>query len=362
MYLSPMPHITRGRCHVFFAFEIARSIDLDACERALRDVTARQRLRQTRRAPQSFQYRPAPLRVRLEAEAVTIGPWTTQPGLDAVLFDFGAISVAFTLSLEGPLETLAGLSEAVSEHAVLRDQAREHVRGLMDQLGTALERPALGTLVEDYLVFQIDTFAEPLSADALCREEAPVIACILRSSATPLSGQEIEDVGSSRVSYAPGDATVVDWNAALIYDPDGDESRAILEFANVQLLEMRHLDEELDLALERAYQALSHRPGFFTARAGELAWVGEMQVDAALLFERVTNALKLFGDQFLGRLYRTVSHRFHLADWDASIARKLETIQNLYQKLFDRASARRMEVLEWIIIILIAVSIVLSVH
>ncbi len=357
-----MPHIARGRCHLFFAFDIAQSIDLDACERALRATTERQRLRQTRRAPQSFQYRPAPLRVPLEAAPVAIGDWSTRPGLDAVLFDFGAVSLAFTLPLEGPLESLPALSDALAEHAALRDLARERVGDLMDRLGNALERPALGTLVEDYLVFQIDGFTEPLPADALCRDEAAVIARILRASPGPLSGQEIEDVRSARLSYGPGDATVVDWNAALIYDPDGDESRAILEFANVQLLEMRHLDEELDQALERAYQALSHRRGLFAGRASELGQVGGMQVDAALLFERVTNALKLFGDQFLGRLYRTVSQRFHLADWDASIQRKLETIENLYQKLSDRAGARRMEVLEWIIIILIAVSIVVSIH
>ncbi len=73
----------------------------------------------------------------------------------------------------------------------------------------------------------------------------------------------------------------------------------------------------------------------------------------------MNNALKLLGDQFLARLYRKTSERFHLAEWDATIIRKLETLNSIYGKIADRATSRRMEVLEWIIIILIAVSILL---
>jgi uncharacterized Rmd1/YagE family protein len=73
----------------------------------------------------------------------------------------------------------------------------------------------------------------------------------------------------------------------------------------------------------------------------------------------VNNALKLLGDQYLARVYRLVSQRFHLAEWDASILRKLQTLESIYEKLADQATSHRMEVLEWIIIILIAVSILL---
>jgi uncharacterized Rmd1/YagE family protein len=83
-------------------------------------------------------------------------------------------------------------------------------------------------------------------------------------------------------------------------------------------------------------------------------------VDGALLFERVTNTLKLLGDQYLARVYRLVSQRFHLEDWDASILRKLETLESIYGKMSDRAGTRRMELLEWIIIVLITISIAVS--
>jgi len=66
------------------------------------------------------------------------------------------------------------------------------------------------------------------------------------------------------------------------------------------------------------------------------------------------------GDQYLARVYRLASQRFHLEEWDASILRKLDTLNSIYGKMSDQAATRRLEMLEWIIIVLIAVSIGVS--
>ncbi len=156
----------------------------------------------------------------------------------------------------------------------------------------------------------------------------------------------------------------IDWNAAFLFGSDMEDVRTVLEFANVELLEMRHLDQQLDVALDQAYDALSKQPKLrlslpqsYDARSNTIA---QMQVDSAILFERVTNTLKLVGDQYLARVYRLISHRFHLEDWDASILRKLQTLDSIYGKMTDRASTLRMEFLEWIIVVLIAISIGIS--
>jgi hypothetical protein len=165
----------------------------------------------------------------------------------------------------------------------------------------------------------------------------------------------VGEATSSVVSYTPGDAAVIDWNAALLLGPEMEDVLAVLEFANVELLEMRFLDGQLDRALERAYAATGRRVyAFIGGHAGSLREVAGMQVDSAMLFETVNNTLKLLGDQHLARVYRTCAERFHLPDWDASILRKLGLLEGLYEKLNDRQTTRRMEVLEWIIILLIA--------
>jgi hypothetical protein len=137
----------------------------------------------------------------------------------------------------------------------------------------------------------------------------------------------------------------------------------VLEFANVELLEMRILDEQLDTALDKGYEALTRTPRLVPlpgVHDQDTTYIAQLQVDGALLFERVTNTLKLLGDQYLARVYRLAAQRFHLEDWDASILRKLDTLESLYDKMSNRATTRRMEVLEWIIIVLIALSIAVS--
>lgn len=115
--------------------------------------------------------------------------------------------------------------------------------------------------------------------------------------------------------------------------------------------------------VRRAYGLLlpgRARPLRIVGRAqSALAELAHLQLEGAVLFEQVTNALKLVGEQFLARVYRLVSQQFRLAEWDAGISRKLATLDSLYAKTADRAASRRMEVLKWIIIVLIALSMLL---
>jgi hypothetical protein len=172
----------------------------------------------------------------------------------------------------------------------------------------------------------------------------------------------VTDALSHCISYGNDDVVILDWNAALVVDKEPEDILTVLEFANVELLEMRFLDQRLDDALTLAYDRLSKqsRKWFqFRGNPSGLRDISQWQVDNAILFEGVNNALKLLGDQYLARLYRLMAERFHLTDWDASILRKLQTLEGIYQKVSDQVVHHRMEVLEWIVILLIALEIIL---
>ena len=356
--------VKKGLCYALFAYEVGLVIKLDEAERRITAMTERFRLKRTRRAPHYFEYRPAPLRVTLEMDPLTFGEFRAGASVDMVLYDFGAVSVAYHIPLEGPFPRLLDLSEALYDNPHLLADSRNRVEHLLTSIRDAVERPSISDSVEDYVIFQVEECAPALTGDALYATHAPEIARILRCERVPLSEQEVTDAISCRICFGKDDTTVIDWNAALLFGHDTDDERAVLGFANVELLEMRHLDQQLDDALDQAYEALSRRraewfrwPGAFDADRSRIA---QLQVDSAILFERVTNALKLVGDQYLARVYRLASQRFHLERWDASILRKLETLNSIYGKMSDQAATRRMEVLEWIIIILIAVSIAVT--
>jgi hypothetical protein len=355
--------VAEGRCHALFAYDVGLAIDLDEAERRITALTERAAIRHKRRAATYFQYHPAPLRVMQESPALTVGRYRTTGGVEAVLYDFGAVSVTYRFALDGPVGDLIELNARVHDHPDLLADARRRVEELVAAIHPAVTRPHVTDFVEIYAVFHIVRFDGLTAPAALYTSHAPEVAQLLRAETVALSQQEVEDATTCRISFGADDVTLVDWDAALVFDRDADDTLAVLEFGNVELLEMRSLDQRLDDGLDQAYDALSRGtwqwlpiPGL---SRGELRTVGRMQVDSAVLFEGVNNALKLLGDQYLARLYGLVARRFHLAEWDASILRKLATLESIYQKMADRVSNVRLEILEWMIVFLITVSIIL---
>jgi hypothetical protein len=359
----PALHIHQGTCYALFAYDVGWSIDLAEAERRITAGTERGRLRHKSRAPQYFEYRPAPLRLMQEGGAFSIGASQSSPTVELMVYDFGAVTITYRFPLEGPAEALLDLSESLYENESLLAKSRSRVEHLVHVLEAAIERPKIADEVEDYVIIAIDSYTSAFGPTPWHGGEAE-LARILRGERTMLSDQEIADAMSCRISFSREDAALIDWHAAVLFGKDMNDVRAVLEFANVELLEMRILDEQLDRALDEGYEVLTRKPGRMPALPGsfeaDTTHIAQLQVDAALLFERVTNTLKLLGDQYLARVYRLASQRFHLEAWDASILRKLQTLESIYGKMSNRASTRRMEVLEWIIIVLIAVSIAVS--
>src|ERR1051325_8321321 len=356
--------IQRGLCYAIFAYDAARSIDLAAAERRTHEESQRPTIAHKRRTPSYFEYRPPPLRLIQDAQTIALGRFATRAGADLTIYDFGAVSVVYTVPIEGPFEDLLLLSEELYDNESLLSDSRLRVEEMLQRIGDAAARPHSSPVAEDYVVFHVERWAESWDAELFCSKHAREIAQILRAERQALSDQEVEDALSARVSYGLEDVTVVDWNAALLIDREGEDVRGVLEFANVELLEMRYVDQKLDRALDQAYATLSRRSWSlaraFASSGADLRSLTELQVDNAALFEGVNNTLKLLGDQYLARVYRTVNRRFHLDEWDSSILRKLQTLESIYEKISGQATNQRMEVLEWVIIFLIAFSILLE--
>jgi len=354
--------IARGACHAIFVYDIAFAIDLNEAERRISSAT-RETLKHKRRAPQYFEYSPAPLRIVQRAERVGINDtFATDPQFELVVYDFGAVTVIYRIDLSCDSSRLLNLSESLYENKQLLADSRHRVQDLLKVIEPALTKANISSFVEDYVIFQVEAFAEPIAIEDLTTSYAAHVAQILRAESRELSADEIIDATANRISFGKEDVAIVDWNAALVVDAEAQDVLTVLEFANVELLEMRFLDQRLDDALGLAYVRLSKRSRKwfqFRSDPSDLRDISQWQVDSAILFEGVNNVLKLLGDQYLARLYRLAAQRFHLADWDVSILRKLQTLEGIYQKISDKMVSRRMEVLEWIIIFLIAISIIL---
>ena len=348
--------------HLAFAYDIGDEIDLERARQMLQGELGQ--LPRRRRTPESIGYRPAPIRVPLEPTGLRLpGEVVTEqtPRAELTLFDFGAISLAARFPLRATPPALLQLAGALAEPAPLNEAARQLLAPWIERLRPAVYDFAPSTMSEEYIVFQL---GEPRTH--WLEQHADWIAGLIRLESEPLSRDEVNEATRLALSYTPTDLVVLDWAAGFIIDTECADTLQVIEFANVQLLEFRHIDDRLDDRLEAAYRLI--RPdrrrrwgvGLWKTHGDAVRQVRELEIEAASLFERVDNALKLIGDQYLARVFDLASTRFHLPGWQQSIRRKLETVGNVYDLLVQQAGGHRMEALEITVVILIALEIALA--
>jgi hypothetical protein len=366
---SPGAEPLAGCVHLFVAFDWGEEIDLEQARRLGSGVVMD--LPRRPRTPLSIGYKPPPLRFSLRPVGLTL----PVPGglraeaAQATLFDFAAVSVGLRWPFQLPpveLAALAGrLTDPITAAAVVR-AARDAVAPLHEELRPAI-RNALwqDNLWEEYVVFQM-TPGGALQPDPLMGPLAGWLAGLVRLDDQPLSAGEVHEALRLALRYGRYDLFVPDWAAAVLLDHDQEcqETLQAVEFANLQLLEYRHIDNRLDDVVAQAYRLLeqasrTHRP-FWRNPGQALRVLGELKVEANGLFERTGNVLKLIGDQYLARVYRLLATRFHLRGWGKSIERKLDAVGDVYQVISDQATAFRTEFLEVVVILLIALELMLA--
>jgi len=354
----------QGEALALFAFDIGFQIDLDRAAPLVREATRRRVVRARRPAPVWFDYSPPPLRLLVDGAPVTVGDRETEPGVEMLVYDFGCALLTYRLPLPATIEELPALGAALYEHAALERDARERTRHIVDAIRPAIERPRVADAVEDYVVLVVTGWSGGASPGDIAESHRQTLARTIEAEPSPLSERQALRTTEGALSYSPDDLAIIDWNAAILFDREPDDVIAVLQHANVELLELRILDQELDAILDHADETLATLttsrfwPGFASGRM--LARFASVQTDAAVMFEGVNNAIKLLGNQYLARLYRLAANRFDVPAWQTSVQRKLEVTESLYQKMSDATATRRLETLEWVIIILIAVSIVLT--
>lgn len=353
-----------GYCYVFFAFDIGFQIDLDAAAALARDATRQRAVRARRSAPLWFDYTPPPLRLGITGAPLELeGIEASDPSIDVLVYDFGAALLTYRLPLPGDPADWPRLSSALYTDKSLLADATTRASGVLDAIRPAVQRPRLHPSVEDYTVFAATGWSADTSLDGLIAEHQSDIARCIEAEVGPLASEQISRIIAARTSYGRDDLAIIDWNAAVLFDPAPEDVLAVLQHANVELLELRVLDQELDDMLDNADETLASLTGrrFWPVFKEQrmLTRFASAQTDAAVMFEGVNNAIKLLGNQYLARLYRLSAERLDLPAWQRSVQRKLSATESVYQKMSDVASTRRLETLEWVIIILIALSMVL---
>jgi len=362
-----MTRILQGQAQALFAFDVGYEVSLERLS-AMIATTPIQPLYRKKQTPTYLQYTRPPQILHL---GLATGHFPMPGNIHATIFDFGAVSISYRWNLaqdgvsSAPvLDDLPRISHDLY-NLNLEAHAKEQVENLMRKIEPAIVRPRLAELMEDYYLFVIERLAEPMTAEELIASHRAVLAQTLRFERLSLSREQQDEALSQSISYYESDVTLVDWNAAIIYDRDYEDTANVLELLNVELLEARYIDRQLDkriseyagLVRKRIEWPIPLRTPYRQA-IGDLA---ELRPESALLSERVENALKLVGDLFLARLHSAAAKRFYLHEWDIIISRKLEIISDFYELLNDRLHTVQSQTLEIIIVVLILVELILPI-
>jgi hypothetical protein len=351
-----------GAAVIYRLFDIAYSIDLERAA-AILAPSAPERTRPARTEAQALQIANPPVSVTLGQRALTVLGAPRDAQLSARLFDFGVCSLQ--LELQAPpgasWDSFLAFAQAVERAPELLGVVASELDVLRQRLGPAMERPALGPVTEEYVVFRIAALREQGNValpTAVLDDDR--LAHLLLGEERPLAASARSGLLAHRFSYYADDLVVLTWDNALVAEPKASDRDVeyILEFANAQLLELRVYDALLDAQLPVMYDrvAAARRRALPLLTRRFHAVLAELQTrvaDVTETVERAENGLKVTDDVYLARVYGAALDLFRASAWRRGIERKLEIFRETYAMLNGEAQAARSELLEIVIIIVI---------
>jgi len=346
----------QGSILFFVMFDVSEEIDLGNLGTLLGRKPGERSFKHS--APEYLRLQRVPLIDDLELSNTSL-----PAGMKARIsfYDYGVIVVLFELPFQRNWQGLVVMASQTALASALEASAEDMVRKRLANVAAAIVGPYERWLREDYTIFHVRPSDPQYSAKQLLDEHGENIVQMVRGEQQALSKQECDEVLRSSISYYPNDLAVIGWNAAFVYDTDEGAQTTIqvLEYANTQLLELRHYDELLSRDLTGQYRRLKQRgllAGWRRRRAA--LQLEAVTVEITELVERVDNAIKFFSDMFAARLYRLAASKVGVQDYKQLVNQKLQTAENLSGFLTEMFHQERGFLLEFLVVIILLIELV----
>lgn len=352
-----------GEVVYYFIYDVGASIDLKKVEGKLGKKYPDE-IQTIYPKPPTVTF-PMPFEIKLEDAVIDSETGSMKLSVNGKFFSMGVISICFrTAFTVENLDELLRYNEPKIKYERgerLDDFARNLKERLKKEISDCiLERYEFEPIPEKYTVFCIVESAPKLGESI--REISALL--VNEKNKENLSAKEMEDITRYWYSYHQHDLAVVDWNAAFIAEPEGkyEDILFVLEIANLQLLELRTYDEHLDMVLDEAYDdvelSLSRR-AFSVSTRPILMELSKDRIALTEFTDEIMSITKFFGDWYLAKIYMGISEKLRLKEWQSIVDDKLQTLSELYNILRQELEARRMLMLEAMIVLLFMLDIVL---
>ncbi len=371
-----------GRVIFQYLYDVGGDIDLERIHKDKLSLVERPKKKGERiLAPKYGEFGLAPLEIDLGSKKVDKYNVT----VEGKIFPIGVIGVYVSvefrkLSFDGLIK-LVGLNDgkvkSEGKEVEFDEVPLAFFQDLRKTISSAIvyPYPFLGN-PQIYTLVLIADSDPRLDAQDFLKKYSKQTAAVLRGEKNwrSFSEKEVEDALKPYLSYSDDDIAIVDWYSALISGAVEytDDLVRMIEFALVQLLELKTYDRLLDLKTSKAYSTLktmggpsrigltlgSRSYGDLSRTIGELA---EFRIEVTDLIEDARNISKLTGEWYLGKLYRMASERFRISDWLTLVDKKLDRLQELYTMAMHRIDVQRSTAMEFIVLILIIILVFLEI-
>lgn len=352
----------KGQIIFYRVFDVASEIDLKLAQELLAKQSVAEHFK-LRRSSREMVIEEAPVVVNLGSfdqfifnrEFAILG--------QAKLWSFGAVSISFRLDI-GKAMSFTELNQLASSSEMedsLHIHALSIVETLTQQLAKALKVPGTWDQYEDYLIYNLDPQLAPDYEIKTLLDQEEFYQLIFTEEVESLSEGQKAFIKQSSIQYGKNDLIVLDWNSAFICSKgDAQDVADVIEFALCQLLELRYYDEILDHRLSNLYKSIQTRKTSlfsdqYTKFANEAAIV---YIEISDIVEKIQNSLKVIGDFYYARIFRLAVDKFRCTDWQKSVDSKLNNLAEVSRLFDNQINERRNQLMEFIIILLIAVEVV----
>jgi ribosome-binding factor A len=336
-------------------YDIGREIDLDWLEKALAQNYFTARTSFVRVKPKSIMLEDPPLMIQMNPIRVERDGRPFEFFVVARVYDIGVISFCFIYeNLDAEIAELEEIAFLFAGQEGLADFYVQYLKTLGEIIRPHIKGFAINPdFYEDYSIYVTDH-----------RDDSIDPVALLIGEKTNLSPQIREEILKNSLSYTTDDLAILSWDSALLCNPDRPTD--LIEFANVQVLELRYYDRELTREMEKMYDDIEHADRMSQFRRGRqyhaiMAKLMQTSAEISEIIEKVDNLIKVTEDVYYARVYATALKVLRSSQWSESVSRKIEVIQENYSMLSGEVRIQHSNFLEWVVIILIALELVLAI-
>lgn len=337
-------------------FDIGEEIDLEKLEQGLAANMATSRFRFQRVRPTSISIDQPPLLIRLPGMTVETVRGLLPLAVMARIYEFGAFSLCLYIEeIDAPAATLEEMALAFYGQGGLSasfDAALADLRSILSiYIGF---RPVDAEFYDDYTIYLADRQDSSIDPVAVLLGEKAMFSPEIRRETLQYS-----------FSYYPDERAILSWGGALIFSPEPPmDLIELIEFAAVQVFELRFYDRELSRQMDRMYDDINNadRQWLIIQSLHYRKLMKELmseQAEVSEIIEDINNLIKVTDDIYYARVYAAALQALRSDSWSQSVNHRLSTIRETYRMLSDEVNVQHGNFLEWIVIALIALEIVL---